>query len=306
MRLASISAGLFALSAASLQAATPLGSNEPFEPAALVFKVRAVDASGKVSNGSAVLLAPGKLVTTCHVTRTAQSIRLDRGDETWSAQTAYSDIPHDLCILAAPGLTSAVPAVLGVPSDLKVGHAVTAVGYRPGGKLAITRGNVKALHPYDWAHVVQVSAPFDHGQSGGALFDNRGRLVGVTAFKAVAGGDFHFALPLQWLPESALQDDQSGARIKDTRDQAFWEAPRDRQPLFLRAASLEADGKWQALSDVAQEWARVDHANPASWSALGRALARLRRANEAAAAFYRAQMLTHSAAGGHQPPPRDP
>jgi hypothetical protein len=247
-----------------------------------------------------VLVAPGKLVTTCHVTRAAQSIRLDRGDETFSAQAAFSDIPHDLCVLAAPGLTSAVPVVLGLPDELKVGDAVIAVGYRHGGKLTVTTGNVKALHPYDGAHVLQVSAPFDHGQSGGALFDERGRLVGITAFKAVAGGDFHFALPLQWLPESALHDDQSGARSKDMRDTAFWEAPRDRQPLFLRAASLEADGKWHALSGVAQEWVRAEHANPASWSALGRALARLKRANEAAAAFYRAQVLTHSAAAGGQ------
>jgi serine protease Do len=289
-RLASSIAGLLILSTAGAQAA-PIGPNEAPNLDAAVFKVRAAGGGGVVNNGSAVLIAPGKLVTTCHVTRAAQGIQLSRGDETWAAQTSFADIPHDLCVLSAPGLTGAVPAVLGALGDLNLGDRVTAVGYRPGGKLAISGGHVKGLHPYHGAPVLQVSAPFDHGQSGGALFDAQGRLVGITAFKAVAGGDFHFALPLQWLPESALGNGLPVASGYAMSEKAFWERARGGQPLFLRAAALEADGKWEALSDVAQEWSRADYANPASWLALGRALDRLKRANEAAQAYARAALL---------------
>jgi tetratricopeptide (TPR) repeat protein len=246
-----------------------------------------------------VLIAPGKLVTACHVTRNAQSIQLSRRDKTWPAWSSAADIPHDLCVLSAPGLADADPVVIAGPGDLKPGDEVIAVGYPRSGKLAISSGKVKALHPYQGAWVLQVSAPFDHGQSGGALFDSRGRLVGITAFKAVAGGDFHFALPLQWLPESALRDGQPVAGTRDPLARAFWEGARESQPLFLRAASLEADGKWEALSDIAREWVRVDRANPASWLALGRALDRLRRADEAAEAYRRAALLEPSSV--HRP-----
>jgi hypothetical protein len=183
-----------------------------------------------------------------------------------------------------------------MPRDLHVGDKVIAVGYRHGRTLAIASGNVKALHWYDGAPVLQVSAPFDHGQSGGALFDARGRLVGITAFKAVAGGDFHFALPLEWLPTSAILDDTVIGGGQDTGQKAFWERTRDRQPLFLRAASLEAAGKWDTLSEVAQEWGRVDQANPAPWLALGRAFTRLKRQNDADEAYRWAAWLERSAA----------
>jgi len=275
-----------------------LGSADPLQNrhslAAAVFKVRAVEASGKTRNGSAVLVAPGKLVTTCHVTHNAQAIELAQEGASWPAQEAFVDTGHDVCVLSAPALSRAIPAVLGVPDQLKLGDVVIAVGYPRGGSLTLASGTIKGLHPYEGARVLQVSAPFEQGASGGALFDAQGRLVGITAFKAVGGGDFHFALPLQWLSEHTLQN-PSWISASDEAREAFWQRPRDRQPLFLQAASLEADGKWQALSHVAQEWVRADHANPASWLALGRAFVRLNRIDQAAQAFHRATTLVQSA-----------
>ena len=80
-RLASIIAGLLILWTAGTRAA-PIGPYEVPNLDAAVFKVRAEGARGVVNNGSAVLIAPGKLVTTCHVTRMAQGIQLSRGGET--------------------------------------------------------------------------------------------------------------------------------------------------------------------------------------------------------------------------------
>jgi hypothetical protein len=296
MHRAWLCAGALALSAVSLAVAEPLAPPTLSEPFAAVFKVRAVEASGRINRGSAVLIAPGKLATTCHVTRAAQSIQLSQADMTWSARSYFADIRHDLCILSAPELVRFAPAVIGLPNGLKAGDKVIAAGYPVGGKLAVASGNVKALHPYDGAPVLQVSAPFDHGQSGGALFDAEGRLVGITAFKVVAGGDFHFALPLQWLPESVLSGDAIVEGGQETRDKAFWERAHGDQPLFLRAASLEAAGKWDALYDVAREWVSVDQANPASWRALGRAFARLKHANDGTEADRRAAPLAQFAA----------
>lgn len=44
----------------------------------------------------------------------------------------------------------------------------------------------------DGGRVVQTSADFDRGASGGGLFDRQGRLVGILTFKASSGGNFHF------------------------------------------------------------------------------------------------------------------
>ena len=68
-------------------------------------------------------------------------------------------------------------------------------------------------------------------------------------------------------------------------------------PLFLLAASLEANRDWKALHGVAQEWVTADQNNPASWLCLGRILTRLKRDQAAAQAFRQAATLLPPLAG---------
>jgi len=280
---------LFGLAAASIEA-SELASPEPSGSGAAVFKLSAVGATGKIKGGSAVLIAPGKLLTTCHVTRDAASIQVHRGGARLKAKPDVVDIEHDLCILSAPDLLQSVPVELAMQGDLEVGDEVVAVGYPRGGSLALSKGRLKALHRYGAVRVLQVSAPFDYGQSGGALLDERGRLVGILAFKTLSGGDFHFALAFDRINEEVF------ARQPTVPDgaipmRAFWERARHAQPLFLRAASYEADRDWHALLGVAQEWTASDAMNSASWFALWRALFSLKRERDAELALVRAMAL---------------
>ena len=259
-------------------------AGDPRQDAASVYRLVATDDSGHTKNGSAVLIAPGKLVTACHVTRRSRSISVRRNGMAWPAKFVAGDFEHDLCMLDAPGLANSVTAITGSPDELKPGDPVVAIGYPRGGNLSVTRGRIMGLHNYDGAQVLQVSSHFDHGQSGGALFDASGRLIGITAFKAIVGGNFHFALPLAWLQDVARAPAKQKAAVK----QAFWERSRAQQPLFLRAASLEADRKWNALVGVAEEWVSMDATNPASWLSLARALSGLERVQESMRAFAHA------------------
>jgi hypothetical protein len=267
------------------------------DPAAAVYKIQ-VKGGGHVSDGSAVLVAPGRLLTACHVTRRAGSIRVGREELKWLAYLAVTDIEHDLCVLAVPGLSAAVPAVIGPTETLRLRDPVIAASYRRGGKLNVSYGEIKGLHAHDEASVLQVSAPFDYGQSGGGLFDAAGRLIGIIGFKAVAGGDFHYALPLAWAGD-AIPGQTSSATTENRRvhELAFWERPDAEKPLFLLAASLEANRDWKALQGVAQEWVTADGNNPASWLCLGRVLTRLKRTQAAALAFGQAAALLPSLAG---------
>ena len=257
------------------------------EAFAAVYRIIAVDGNGHARNGSAVLIAPGKLVTACHVTRDAKSITVKHDGKRWDAHFVSGDFEHDLCFLSVQELSRAAAVQSGFPEELRLGDPVIAVGYPRGGRLSVTHGRIKGLHNHDGAQVLQVSSPFDHGQSGGALFDANGRLIGITAFKAVAGGSFHFALPLAWVQRADVAATGQGF----AGEPAFWERARAKQPLYLRAASLEADRKWQALSGVAEEWTAVDSGNPASWLCLGRALSRLKRIADSTYAFEQAIAL---------------
>lgn len=289
MRFPSLLAALFGLATAGVEA------SETALPAiadlgAAVFKLSARDGAGRVKFGSAVLIAPGRLLTTCHVARDAESIQVHRGAARLTAKPGFMDIEHDLCVLSAPDLLVSVPAEIAMPGDLKVGDEVFAVGYPKGSKLAVSKGRLKAQHRYGAVRVLQVSAPFDYGQSGGALFDITGRLVGITAFKTLSGGDFHFALAFDGIDEEEL-DRQATAPQTTGPPTAFWERAAHAQPLFLRAASLEADGNWKALLGVAQQWTASDGTNSASWLALWRALSSLKRDRDADLALLRADAL---------------
>ena len=264
-------------------------------PAAAVYKIR-VTGGGQVADGSAVLIAPGRLLTACHVTRRAESIRVGREDLKWRAYPVATDIEHDLCVLAVPELSAAKPAAIGTTEKLRLSDPVIAAGYPRGGKLDVSHGEIKGLHAHDGASVLQVSTPFDHGQSGGGLFDAAGRLIGIIGFKAVAGGIYHYALPLAWAGD-AIPGQTSATTDGLTHEQAFWQRTGSGMPLFLRAASLEANRDWKALHGVAQQWVTADENNPASWLCLGRILTRLKLNQAAALAFGQAAALLPSLAG---------
>lgn len=280
---------LLGLAAASVEA-SELAPPVRVDPGAAVFKLSARSETGRVKFGSAVLVAPGRLLTTCHVARDAESIQVHRGAARLTAKPGFKDIEHDLCVFSVPDLAESVPAEVAMPGELKVGDEVFAVGYPRGGPLAVSKGRLKALHRHGAVHVLQVSAPFDYGQSGGALFDMAGRLVGVTAFKTLSGGDFHFALAFDGITEEGRRG-QAAVPENAGHKTAFWERAPQSQPLFLRAASHEANGDWKALLGVAQQWTAADSTNSASWLALWRALSSLKRDRDADLALLRAEAL---------------
>ncbi|HZP94160.1 MAG TPA: serine protease [Burkholderiales bacterium] len=181
-----------------------------------------------------------------------------------SAAATFSRAPNVACVASArhsgnrvqdpavSELSTAAPAAIGSTEDLRLGDPVIAAGYPRGGKLAVSHGEIKGIHPLDGASVLQVSAHFEHRQSGGALFDAAGRLIGIIGFKAGTGADFNYVLPLGCALD-AIHDRVGTATVHDLREQAFWERPDAEKSVFLRAASLKANQDWKALYGVAKE-----------------------------------------------------
>lgn len=258
-----------------------------------VHKLVATGADGSTELGSAVPLAGDRLVTNCHVLRDAVRIEVRIGNTMRQVTTDTRDSYRDLCFLTLPGLRAESMPMIDV-GETRVGLEVVAVGY-PAGEFAASQGRVIGLHhcECDGGKVIQTSAAFDRGASGGRLFDRQGRLVGFLAFKAKSGGHFHFVLPVGWLRHIAMNDMES---LGDTA--SFWERPGRESGYFLAACDLGAQKKWRSLKQLSQEWARQEPSNPEAWMALGRALMGLSETEPAARAFRRVLMLdsTHAEA----------
>lgn len=261
-----------------------------------VFRIAATRADGLREIGSAVALSGDRLVTNCHVIAGATRIEIEPGSgrAPLTAVAGTGDSYRDLCFLRAPGLDATpIPTIdLG---ETRVGLEVIAAGY-PGGNFALGNGRIVGLHvcECDGGKVIQTSAPFDKGASGGGLFDVRGRLVGILAFKSRGGGNFHFALPVGWLRHMA---DRPAAE-EAGRNESFWSSPGKESGYFLTACSLGERKDWHSLARLAQEWCEREPSNPEAWMAFGRAHRGMGQTDAAMADFQRVLMLdsTHAEA----------
>ena len=244
------------------------------------FKIIAERSSGTIQAGSAVLVSENRLVTNCHVLSWAKKIQVLRDGERWAAKLIAADQEHDLCLLSVPGIPFVAATTAG---QMQIGQEVHAAGFPGGGNFNVSCGVIRALHDHDSAKVIQTNANFIPGASGGGLFDSDGNLIGILTFRAVAGGDFHFVMPVAWVDALLARADASGSAI--SLDVAFYQRGNSKQPFFLQAATLESQQNWSGLLELAQRWntQHADHAE--SWMAIGKACVALSKKEQAIKAF---------------------
>ena len=237
------------------------------DTSAWVLKIEVVQNDGTLDVGSGVVIATQRVVTNCHVVRNARSIRVSRGAESWSATMESGDEYRDLCFLSVPDFHETAPP-MAPQGDIRVGIPVYAVGYS-GGHFTMSAGFVKGLYvcACDGGRVIRVSAPFEPGASGGGLFDPQGRLLGILTFKAVSGGDFHFAVPVGWM---RMLGDKPSLGVMSGKG-GFWQNVTTSSNYFLVACDLNAKKDWRALLKLSNDWTRQEPNNPEAWMSLGRA-----------------------------------
>jgi S1-C subfamily serine protease len=156
---------------------------------------------GDGSGSASVITADGYLLTSAHVVAGADSAEAAFTDGTTvNADVVGRDVLSDLAVLKARDAVPA-PVAMGRAEDLRVGQLVVAVGNPLGLAGSVTAGIVSGLGrslPTKAGRVVdeviQTDAALNPGNSGGALADGRGRMVGVST--AVAGVGLGLAVPV--------------------------------------------------------------------------------------------------------------
>lgn len=152
----------------------------------------------QVAIGSGVMIEPQVLITNCHVVRSGVQYRAKIGKEVLPATVIMADEEFDLCRLGVPGST-APPVVLGSTDSLRTGQKVFAIGAPQGLDLTISDGIISSLRTLASGRVIQTTAPISPGSSGGGLFDDAGKLVGIMTFQHKLGQNLNFAVPADWI-----------------------------------------------------------------------------------------------------------
>jgi len=187
---------------------TVAGVAERLSPSVANLRVLRATRRGRVpaGAGSAVVLTrDGFLITSAHVVagrdRAGRATFVDGREIGFDVVGA--DPLSDLALLRAQA-DDLTPAVLGDASTLRVGQLVVAIGNPHGFAGSVTAGVVSALGRSLPArsgttvrmidNVIQTDAALNPGNSGGALVDSFGRVVGVNT--AVAGVGLGLAVPI--------------------------------------------------------------------------------------------------------------
>ena len=142
------------------------------------------------SGSGFILTEDGYILTNYHVIQNSNSVQVTTYDNTaYSASIVGYDESNDIAVLKidATGLT---PVVLGDSDELYVGDEVMAIG-NPLGELtfSLTVGYVSAmdrevtLSSGTTMDLIQTDAAINSGNSGGALFNTYGEVVGITNAK---------------------------------------------------------------------------------------------------------------------------
>ena len=177
--------------------------------------------------GSAVALTPdGFLLTSAHVVagpgRSGKATFVDGRELSW--RVVGADRLSDLAVLRADG-DALVPATLGEAERLRVGQLVVAIGNPNGFAGSVTAGVVSALGRSLPAragrtvrhidNVIQTDAALNPGNSGGALVDSSGRVIGINT--AVAGVGLGLAVPINAATRQIV-----AALMRDGRVRRAW------------------------------------------------------------------------------------
>jgi putative serine protease PepD len=159
----------------------------------------------------------GHVITNEHVIAGATSAKVQFADgKTYSATVVGSDTSSDLAVLKVEAPASELhPLALANSSSVHVGDGVVAIGSPFGLSETMTAGIVSALNRQIQATngveiggAIQTDAAINHGNSGGALIDMSGNVIGVTAQIESDSGDnagVGFAIPSSTVKNIASQ-----------------------------------------------------------------------------------------------------
>ncbi|MFB7505197.1 S1C family serine protease [Streptomyces broussonetiae] len=183
-----------------------------------VVEVNASLGSGSSTGSGVIITSGGEIVTNNHVIAGAQSIKVRTSDgSSYTAQVVGTDSSKDLALIKVQGASGLKAASLGNSSGVQVGDSVVAIGSPEGLTGTVTSGIVSALNrdvtvstdesqgqnqggdgnwPFQFGgrqfngdtgsstttyKAIQTDASLNPGNSGGALIDASGNIIGINS-----------------------------------------------------------------------------------------------------------------------------
>ncbi|HVU26832.1 MAG TPA: tetratricopeptide repeat-containing serine protease family protein [Verrucomicrobiae bacterium] len=186
----------------------------------------------------------GYLISNLHVVKDATKVRLLTSVGTIDAKVVQTDSANDIALLKADGKFSSLP--IAPSKSASLGDTVFTLGFPDptlqGFAPKLAKGEIASLSgAADDARYFQVSVPVQPGNSGGALVDARGNVIGIVSAKldasaalAASGAlpeNVNYAVKSSFLLSFLESVPDADARLKkpNTADEKFQDAVKSAQ-----------------------------------------------------------------------------
>ena len=172
-----------------------------------VVQINVTTDQGEAIGSGVILTADGRILTNAHVVDGAQNVVITTSDGTkYQASVVGADTKADIAVVQAKNASGLTAATLGDSSKLAVGQEVVAIGSPGGLQNTVTTGIVSALNrnlsdigqgeqqqqsPFNRTSAqtsdspsytaIQTDASINQGNSGGALVDASGNVIGINS-----------------------------------------------------------------------------------------------------------------------------
>ncbi|MEV5717054.1 trypsin-like peptidase domain-containing protein [Amycolatopsis mediterranei] len=172
-----------------------------------VVQINVTTGQGEAIGSGVILTSDGRILTNAHVVNGAQNVVITTSDgKKYQASVVGADTKADIAVVQAQNASSLTAASLGDSSKLVVGQEVVAIGSPGGLQNTVTTGIVSALNrnlsdigqgeqqqrsPFSRTSnqssdspsytAIQTDAAINQGNSGGALVDAQGNVIGINS-----------------------------------------------------------------------------------------------------------------------------
>ena len=169
--------------------------------------------NGSATGSGVIISQDGYILTNNHVVNTASNssfyqvskankitVKLYKSDEAIEAKLVGTDEKTDLAVIKIDK-ENLPAATLGDSDSLKIGEFAMAIGNPLGMESTVTAGIISGLNRTVTVdnvtyHVIQTDAAINSGNSGGALVNSKGEVIGINTLKLSSGEGIGFAIPI--------------------------------------------------------------------------------------------------------------
>lgn len=183
-----------------------------------IVEISAKSGTGEATGSGVIITDDGEIITNNHVISGASSVKVTTNDgKSYDAEVVGTDSKKDLALIKVKGASGLKPASLGDSDNVKIGDDVVAIGSPEGLTGTVTSGIISALDrdvtvstdegqgqqqqqgggwPFEYGgeqfngdtgsskttyKALQTDASLNPGNSGGALIDMNGNIIGINS-----------------------------------------------------------------------------------------------------------------------------